>query len=168
MAAVLSCIMPVYNGEEYLEKSVQSVLDQSFAWFELILVNDGSTDRTADLCAEFARKDERVRVLTQTNKGAAAARNAGIQASEGRYITFVDADDVLLPKAFEKTVQAMENRELDLVSFNFSFWQRHRASPRRCTPPFPPPRWRSSGPISSSITGPTSSSRCATRSTAPS
>ena len=98
MAAVLSCIMPVYNGEEYLEKSVQSVLDQSFAWFELILVNDGSTDRTADLCAEFARKDERVRVLTQPNKGAAAARNAGIQAAEGRYITFVDADDMLLPK----------------------------------------------------------------------
>ena len=121
MAAVLSCIMPVYDGEEYLEKSVQSVLDQSFAWFELILVNDGSTDRTADLCAEFARKDERVRVLTQPNKGAAAARNAGIQAAEGRYITFVDADDMLLPKAFEKTVQAMENRELDLVSFNFSF-----------------------------------------------
>ena len=75
--------MPVYNGEEYLEKSVQSVLDQSFAWFELILVNDGSTDRTADLCAEFARKDERVRVLTQPNKGAAAARNAGIQADQG-------------------------------------------------------------------------------------
>ena len=167
MAAVLSCIMPVYNGEEYLEKSVQSVLDQSFAWFELILVNDGSTDRTADLCAEFARKDERVRVLTQTNKGAAAARNAGIQASEGRYITFVDADDVLLPKAFEKTVQAMENRELDLVSFNFSFCS-DTGFTEAVYPAFPPPRWRSSGPISSSITGPTSSSRCATRSTAPS
>ncbi len=121
MAAVLSCIMPVYNAAEYLEKSIQSVLDQSFAWFELILVNDGSTDGSADLCAEFSRKDDRVQVITQANKGAAAARNAGIKAAQGRYITFVDADDVLLPKAFEKCVQAMENRELDLVSFDFAF-----------------------------------------------
>ncbi len=121
MAAVLSCIMPVYNGAEYLEKSVASVLDQNFAWFELILVDDGSTDGTPAICGEFARKDERVRVITQPNKGAAAARNAGIQAAQGRYITFVDADDVLLPKAFFQTVQAMENRDLDLVSFGFAF-----------------------------------------------
>ena len=118
---MVSIIVPVYNVEGYIDRCLQSMASQTYASLEIILVNDGSTDRTADLCAEFARKDERVRVLTQTNKGAAAARNAGIQASEGRYITFVDADDVLLPKAFEKTVQAMENRELDLVSFNFSF-----------------------------------------------
>lgn len=121
MAAVLSCIMPVYNAEQFLEKSIESVLNQSFAWFELILVDDGSTDGSAKICAEFSRKDERIRMISQPNRGAAAARNAGIQAADGRYITFVDADDILCPKAFEKTVQAMENHSLDLVSFNFAF-----------------------------------------------
>lgn len=121
MAAVLSCIMPVYNAEQYLEQSIKSVLNQSFAWFELILVDDGSSDKSPEILAEFSRKDERVKVITQTNRGAAAARNAGIAQAEGRYIAFVDADDVLCPKAFAKTVQAMENNGLDLVSFNFKF-----------------------------------------------
>ena len=121
MSTVLSCIIPVYNAEKYLKKSVESVLSQSFAWFELILVDNASTDESRKLCEEFARQDERVKVITQPKQGVAAARNAGVEAANGRYITFVDADDVLLPKAFEKCVQAMENQNLDLVSFDFVF-----------------------------------------------
>lgn len=129
MPAVLSCIMPVYNAEPYLKQSIESVLSQNFAWFELILVNDGSTDRSEEICQEFTRRDERVVLINQTNKGAAAARNAGLRAAQGRYITFVDADDILRPKAFFTTVQAMENKQLDLVSFNFDFCDGDQVTP---------------------------------------
>lgn len=121
MATVLSCIMPVYNAGVYLDAAVQSVLSQSFGWFELLLVDDGSTDGSGRLCDELSRGDARVRVLHQPNGGAAAARNTGLSHAEGRYLCFVDADDRLAPGAFERIVKAMENHEADLVSFGLDF-----------------------------------------------
>ncbi len=96
----LSVIMPVYNGEKGVAESIESVLAQSFRDYEFIIVDDGSTDRTGQILEEYAKKDERIKVLHQENQGVSAARNYAMEQAAGKYIAFVDADDLLLPEAF--------------------------------------------------------------------
>ncbi len=93
--AVVSIIVPVYNVEKYLNKCLDSILGQTFEEFELILVNDGSSDGSPSICRDYVGKDERVRYLTQENMGPGRARNVGIAAAEGKYILFVDSDDYI-------------------------------------------------------------------------
>ena len=109
----LSVIIPAYNAAAYLERSAKSVLSQTAADLELIIVDDGSTDETAELCAALSRRDGRVRVLRQENAGVSAARNRGMDAAEGEYIAFVDADDHLEPGAYLKLRRAMETTGAD-------------------------------------------------------
>lgn len=97
----ISCILAVYNDGPYLEAAVQSVLDQTFGDFELVIVDDGSTDGSPDILAKLAGKDDRIRVITQENKGLAAALNVGIRHSTGRLIARMDGDDFSLPNRFE-------------------------------------------------------------------
>lgn len=118
MSAVLSCIMPICNAAPYLDEAVQSVLDQNWPYFELLLIDDGSTDGSDHLCDEWNKKDDRVRVFHQTHQGVAAARNTGLANAAGRILCFVDADDRLLPGAFAAIVPAFDNRHRDLVSFD--------------------------------------------------
>lgn len=89
----ISIIVPVYNAEKYLDRCVESILGQTFSDFELILVDDGSPDNSGKLCDKWAKKDHRIKVVHQANKGAGAARNAGLRIAEGRYIGFVDSDN---------------------------------------------------------------------------
>lgn len=104
----ISIIVPVYNAEKYLYRCIDSVLSQSFTDFELILVDDGSKDCSAQICEDYAKKDHRIRVIHQPNSGVSAARNRGIERAKGEYISFIDADDwieqnmynLLLEKAF--------------------------------------------------------------------
>ena len=98
---LISVIVPVYNAGEYLEKCVNSILNQTFTDFELILVDDGSTDASGSMCDEFAQKDSRVKVIHQSNAGSSAARNVGIKASSGAFLSFVDSDDWLDPDFLE-------------------------------------------------------------------
>lgn len=100
--AKVSIIVPVYNTEKYLERCIESVLNQTLQDIEVILVNDGSTDKSGWICDEYARKDKRVRVIHQDNGGEAKARNAGISASRGKLIGFVDSDDYVSSDYFEK------------------------------------------------------------------
>lgn len=105
----VSVVVPIYNTRPYLEECVQSILDQQFGLpFEVLLVNDGSTDGCAAVCDDFAAKDARVRVFHQENQGLSAARNTGIDAARGKYIAFVDSDDVLLPCYLQKLYDACE------------------------------------------------------------
>ena len=97
----VSLIIPVYNVEVYLRECLDSVINQSFGDWEAICVNDGSTDRSADLLAEYAAKDERFKVITQANGGLSSARNTGLDAAKGEYLLFLDSDDWLEPKALE-------------------------------------------------------------------
>lgn len=98
----ISVIMPVYQAEKFLRASVESVLAQTFSDWELLLVDDGCRDGSAALCDEFARRDDRVRVLhKRKNAGVSAARNSGLEAARGEYIAFLDADDALEPLALE-------------------------------------------------------------------
>lgn len=91
----LSIIVPVYNVEEYLDRCIRSVLRQSFNNFELLLIDDGSEDRSGRICDLYADKDSRVRVLHKENEGVSIARNMGMMMARAEYIAFVDADDEL-------------------------------------------------------------------------
>lgn len=91
----ISIIVPVYNAEKYLERCIESILSQSFINLEIILIDDGSTDKSAQICDEYAKLDERILVIHQDNQGVSMARNKGINISSGDYITFVDGDDTV-------------------------------------------------------------------------
>ncbi|MBQ8619648.1 MAG: glycosyltransferase family 2 protein [Clostridia bacterium] len=110
----VSVIVPVYNAAKTLPRTIASVLNQSFADFELIMVDDGSTDDSGAVCRQFAQSDSRIRVLSQKNGGVSRARNAGIVASRGRYITFLDADDELVSSFLQEAVGDCESKRLDM------------------------------------------------------
>lgn len=111
---MISVIIPVYNVEHYLARTLDCVLGQTYKDIEVLLINDGSTDNTLNICNEYAQADHRVRVYHQENAGVSAARNVGIQLATGKYISFVDGDDTLDKDFFEKLMLAAEKYELDI------------------------------------------------------
>lgn len=111
----VSIIVPVYNVEKYLGRCIDSILAQTYADFECILVDDGSRDASPDICRAYAEKDARARVIVQENKGASGARNTGLQAAEGDYVAFVDCDDHIDAKAIETLVGITECDHADLA-----------------------------------------------------
>ena len=114
---MISVIIPVYNAEAYLACCLDAVLRSAHDDFELLLVNDGSTDRSLEICAEYARRDSRVRLFTQENQGVSAARNRGLAECAGEWVVFVDADDVISPDFLGLAAQAGGQ---DLLLFDFS------------------------------------------------
>ena len=90
----ISCIVPVYNVEKYLRRCVDSILNQTFTDFELILVDDGSPDNSPAICYEYAVKDSRIKVIHKVNGGVSSARNVGLDVAKGEWICFVDSDDL--------------------------------------------------------------------------
>jgi glycosyltransferase involved in cell wall biosynthesis len=115
----ISIIVPVYNVEEYLPRCIDSILNQTFPDFELILVNDGSPGNCGKICDDFAKRDNRIKVIHKKNGGAASARNAGINHAKGRYIAFVDGDDYIHYKMFDLLYSTMKECSSDLVACNF-------------------------------------------------
>ena len=104
---VLSIIVPVYNVGPYLGRCVKSILSQTFKDFELILIDDGSTDISGELCEQLKLMDHRILVVHQLNRGQAAARNQGIAIAKGEWLGFVDSDDWLEPNMYEKLLDAV-------------------------------------------------------------
>ena len=98
----VSIIIPVYNNEQYIEKCIQSVLNQTFENFEVIVINDGSTDKSGEILEKLNREDSRIILIEQKNQGVAVARNRGMNKATGKYITFVDGDDYLKNNYIEK------------------------------------------------------------------
>ena len=111
----LSVIVPVYNTGGILKQSINSILEQSYRDYELILVNDGSIDNSGMLCDEIAKSDSRVHVIHKENGGAGSARNAGIRQASGDFVIFPDADDFCKPEMFENMLRLMEEDDCDLV-----------------------------------------------------
>lgn len=111
----ISIIVPVYKVEPYLRSCVDSILQQSFTDFELILVDDGSPDRCPEICDEYARQDERVRVIHKENGGLSSARNAGIDAARGHYIGFIDSDDYIHRDMFRVLRQHLTDSDADIA-----------------------------------------------------
>ncbi len=115
----VSVIIPVYNAEPYLRQSLDCILGQTLTDFELICVDDGSTDQSPAILEEYAQKDTRIKVLRQENRGAGAARNLGFSHATGTYAYFFDADDLCSPELLEKTVARAEKTGADIVAFDF-------------------------------------------------
>ncbi|MBQ4568721.1 MAG: glycosyltransferase [Ruminococcus sp.] len=118
-APMLSVVFPVYNKEKYLHKSFECLLNQTFTDSEIIVVNDGSTDKSAEIIKEYEQKCNRIKVITQENAGASAARNRGIEAATGKYIVMLDADDTIEPEMHEKMVACGEKHQADMVVCNY-------------------------------------------------
>ena len=104
----ISVIVPVYKAEKYLPQCVKSILDQTFSDLELLLIDDGSPDNSGEMCDHFATKDSRIRVIHKENGGVSSARNAGLDAAIGEYITFVDSDDYIDICMYEKMMAEAE------------------------------------------------------------
>jgi len=115
MNPLVSVIIPSYNSSRFIQETIDSVLNQSFKNFEVIIVDDGSTDGQFDLIFAFCQKDERVRYIYQQNRGVASARNAGFNHSSGNYVAFLDADDIWLPENLSAKLAKFEEREYGLV-----------------------------------------------------
>ncbi len=115
----LSVIVPVYNAKDYLETCIDSVLGQSFRDLELILVDDGSTDGSGQICDEYARRDERVRVFHTENHGLVAARKKGLKESRGEFIGYVDADDWIEPDMYAYLYETAVRNSCDLVATGY-------------------------------------------------
>jgi glycosyltransferase involved in cell wall biosynthesis len=107
---LVSVIIPAYNAEKYLAETIQSVLDQTYSAIEVIIVNDGSTDQTAMVLEQFS-SNPKIRYLSQQNMGCSGAKNAGLQMAQGKFIQFLDADDLLSPDKIEKQVELLGNDE---------------------------------------------------------
>lgn len=111
----ISIIIPVYKVEQYLAKCLESILHQTYQNLEIILVDDGSPDRCGEICEEYAKKDGRIKVIHKANEGAACARNDGIEAATGEYISFVDSDDWIPENAYEVLYHGLKEQDAECV-----------------------------------------------------
>ena len=115
----LSIVLPVYNVAEYLPKCLESLISQTYNHLEIICVNDGSTDNSLDILNEYKKKDKRFIIIDKENGGVSSARNAGMRASHGKYITFVDPDDYVSKDAYEKCMDKLKESDADLLVFDY-------------------------------------------------
>ena len=118
---MISVIMPVFNTKQYLEQAIDSVICQTCPDWELILVDDGSSDGSGKLCDFFAKKDRRIRVIHQENKGLSGARNTGMKFATGEYIQFLDSDDWLYPGTLKTVYEAAISSDSDMVIFDAQY-----------------------------------------------
>lgn len=115
----LSIVVPVYNVEKYLDRCMTSILNQDFSDWEMILVDDGSTDRCPALCDSYADKDHRIKVIHKKNGGLSNARNAGLKIASGEYVGFVDSDDTIRKDMYSRMINAAEEYHTDFVMSDY-------------------------------------------------
>lgn len=117
---LISVIVPVYNVEKYLRQCLDSIIDQTYPHLEIILINDGSTDSSGDICDEYAALDSRIRVLHTPNGKQSSARNRGLEIAKGDYITFVDSDDWLELDTYTKCIEILQSKiGLDILMYGY-------------------------------------------------
>lgn len=114
--SMISVIVPIYKVEEFLDKCVQSIVNQKYLNLEIILVDDGSPDRCGEMCEEWARRDKRIKVIHKKNGGLSDARNAGLVAANGEFIAFVDSDDWIEPQMYEIMLKVLMKEKADIVA----------------------------------------------------
>ncbi len=117
-SGLISVIIPVYNVEKYLKECIDSVLCQTYENYEIILVDDGSTDMSGKICDEYAEKHDRITVIHKENGGLSDARNTGLSLAKGEYIYFLDSDDYIIPEAFKELVSVIEKENSNFVFFD--------------------------------------------------
>lgn len=116
---MISVIIPVYNVENYLEECLKSVQNQTYTNIEVLLVDDGSTDNSKQICERYCQEDSRFHLISQTNQGQSVARNTGVVASTGEFIAFIDSDDIILPNYLETLMQYL-TADVDIVESKFT------------------------------------------------
>lgn len=116
---LVSIIVPTYNNGEYIERCLRSLIKQNYLNLQIIVINDGSSDNTLQICEKFALKDSRIEVISQGRRGVAASRNTGINLAKGKYIMFVDGDDYVSPDFCSSAVDEAEKYGSDMVIFNY-------------------------------------------------
>ncbi|MBY5023176.1 glycosyltransferase family 2 protein [Streptococcus suis] len=123
---LISIIVPVYNVENYLDECIRTVLAQTYSNWELLLINDGSTDSSGTICDDYAKGDERIRVIHKNNGGLSDARNAGIDNCTGEYITFLDSDDGIREDFLETCLTTAIQHDVDIVIGHFFIWDENQ------------------------------------------
>ncbi|WP_080843902.1 glycosyltransferase family 2 protein [Cytobacillus gottheilii] len=118
MLPLISVIVPVYNVEKFLDRCIDSILNQTYTNLEVILVDDGSTDRSLEICKNYQACDGRIKVIHKTNGGVSSARNVGLLSTNGKYISFVDSDDYLEPNCLSILYEALINNNCDIACSN--------------------------------------------------
>ena len=126
MQPLISVIVPVYNGERYLKNCIESIEAQSYEPLEIIVVNDGSTDRTAEVCEKLVQSYRNLSFITTEDLGVSASRNHGIALAKGELLTFVDADDRIHPQMLQRLYGAMEQTGSDIAGCRFTIWNTER------------------------------------------
>lgn len=116
---LISIVLPVYNVEKYLERCIFSIINQSYSKLEIILVNDGSTDGSGQICEEWAEKDSRIILVNKTNAGLGMARNTGLEKASGKYICFIDSDDYVESNMIEIVYEEAQKNNADIVMYGF-------------------------------------------------
>lgn len=119
MKELISIIVPVYNVEKYINKCIDSIINQTYKNLEIILVDDGSTDSSGKICDDYAIKDNRIKVVHKKNGGVSSARNEGIRVANGKYIGFIDSDDWICNKMYEKLYNIAKKNDSEIVECNF-------------------------------------------------
>ena len=117
---LISIIVPIYNTEKYLRECLNSIVHQSYENLDIILINDGSTDRSKEICEEYVNKDKRIRLINQKNMGAAIAKNTGLDLIKGGLFTIIDSDDILHPNNLEILYKNMIDTDADIIEGNFT------------------------------------------------
>lgn len=115
----VTVVVAVYNIEQYIEKCIQSVCTQTWEDIEILLIDDGSTDRSGDICDSYAKTDDRIRVIHKVNGGLSNVRNMGLQEASGKYLLYVDGDDYIAPECVEEAVKYAERYEAEVVIFDY-------------------------------------------------
>ena len=118
---LISVIMPAYNAKQFIASSIESVLNQTFSDFELIIINDGSSDNTLEIAQQFAQKDRRINIVSQENQGETAARNTGLAHAKGEYIAFLDSDDLYKEIFLEKLLNRIQEKSSDIAYCGFIY-----------------------------------------------
>lgn len=136
---LISVILPIYNVEKYLPKCIDSILAQTYTDYEIILVDDGSTDKCGEICDRYAQTDTRIRVIHKKNGGVSDARNVGIDAAKGKYICWVDPDDYIHPQYLETLYAIMQKSNADVVVCDYITYydgEEEEIIPIRQLPPY--------------------------------
>lgn len=116
---LITVVIPCYNVEKYLPDCIESILKQTYDYLEILLIDDGSTDNTGNICDNYQQKDKRIRVIHQTNKGIATTRNIGVQEAKGKYIFWIDSDDYVSSHIIEKLYQLLIDYSADISICNY-------------------------------------------------
>ncbi len=127
----ISCVIPLYNSEKYIERCLDSVLQQTFKDFEVIIVNDGSTDKSFEIASKYIGLDPRIKIISQENQGLSISRNNGTKIAKGDYIFYLDSDDEITKDAFSSVYNRMMENKVDILIFNYAKVYSNRSSIKR-------------------------------------